>query len=766
MDTDQNLQPFSSQPNGKPRLSLSQVPPAEPDDNSGQQVDLGWVFAVVRRRAFVMGGVALTLIIISALWLIWNKRQTILEYQGSFKLLVEPVTAEDRLRNQFLRSQSQSVDIERIEVNRSNLLDYETQIRVLLSPKIMEPIIKKLQQQYPEINYNSLKDSLSIERLSYEKDGKEEGTKIIEVKYHHKDTEQILFVLGTVANTYLEYSLEERQKSLTQGITFIDTQLPSLQQQVDSIQGQLQNIRQQYNLVDPEEAELRLSQHALGISKDRLVTEVQLAETKALYETLQKQFVEENPTAILSRESQAYGTLLSQLQTIEAQLASESAQFREDSPPMEILREKQQNLRVLLNQQSQDILENLAGEIQGLEERYSTIIKTENQVNQKLEQLPTVTRQIADLQRKLDIATDNLKEFLSKRESLRLDAAQQEIPWEMISPPELWRTANGNPLPVEALSLRRPFAIAVVLSGLLGIGVGFLVEILHTVFHTPEEIQGQTKLPILGVIPLTKDLRKRSKKLKQRAKQRASAAKIPSLVAAGEPGLMANRDTRGDKYSTSPLMEAFRSLYTTIRLLHAKKRIHSLAISSAIPGDGKTTVAIYLAETAAKIGQRVLLVDTDLRVPQLHNQLDLPNTQGLSDVIALNVPIDDAIQTSCVDDKFFVLTAGQTLSDPIKLLSSDKMHHLMEQFSVQFDLVIYDTPPLLGLGDGNLLAAKADGSLLVVGIEKTNRSLVMKAVDGLKIADASILGIVANGAKVEAKASYTSASSRRQTSRY
>ena len=759
MDTDQNLQPFSSQPNGKTRFSLSQVPPAEPDENSGQQVDLGWVFAVVRRRAFVMGGVALILIVISALWLIWNKRQTILEYQGSFKLLVEPVTAEGRLRNQFLRSQSQSVDIERIEVDRSSLLDYETQIRVLLSPKLMESVVENLQQRYPAINYNSLKDSLSIDRLSYEKDGKEEGTKIIEVKYKNKDTKQILFVLETVAKTYLEYSLQERQKSLTQGIEFIDTQLPSLQQQVDVIQGQLQNIRQQYNLVDPEEAELRLSQHALGISKDRLVTEVQLAETKALYETLQKQFREENPTAILSRESDAYGTLLSQLQTIEAQLASESAQFREDSPPMEILREKQQNLRVLLNQQSQDILENLAGEIQGLEERYNTIVQTENQVNQKLEQLPTVTRQIADLQRKLDIATDNLKEFLSKRESLRLDAAQQEIPWEMISPPELWRTANGNPLPVEALSLRRPFAIAVVLSGLLGIGVGFLVEILHTVFHTPEEIQGQTKLPILGVIPLTKDLRKRSKKLKQRAK-------IPSLVAAGEPGLMANRDTRGDKYSTSPLMEAFRSLYTTIRLQHAKKRIHSLAISSAIPGDGKTTVAIYLAETAAKIGQRVLLVDTDLRVPQLHNQLDLPNTKGLSDVIASNVPIDDAIQTSSVDDNFFVLTAGQTLSDPIKLLSSDKMHHLMEQFSVQFDLVIYDTPPLLGLGDGNLLAAKADGSLLVVGIEKTNRSLVMKAVDGLKIADASILGIVANGAKVQAKASYISASSRRQASQY
>jgi len=758
MDTEHNLQPFPAQPNGKPLKSLPQVHSAEANQNDGQTVDLAWVLAVFRRRAWLMAGVALTLIVASALWLLWSKKQYIPEYRGSFKLLVEPVTAENLLRNQFLQSQSQGRNIRTPNLEQTNLLDYESQIRVLQSPQLISPIVEKLQNQYPDMDYNSLMGGLSIVRITYEKNAEDIGTKILEVIYQDKDIKKIKFVLETIANRYLDYSLQERQKTLTQGITFIESQLPRLQQQVDQLQGQLQKLRQEYDLVNPELADQQLTEHVLFIRRNRLETAAQLAETRSLYNALQQQFNEADPTAILSTDAQAYGTLLSELQKVEAQIALESAQFRADSPPMEILRERQESLRLLLNQESQDVLENLAGKIQGLEDRYQTILQTENQINQQLEKLPTVTRQVGDLDRKLSVATDNLKEFLSKRETLKLDAAQQEIPWELINPPEIWDGNNGVPVPVEPHSLKRPLAIAVILSVFLSIGVGFLVEIFHTVFHTPEDIKGATKLPILGVIPLTKSFQKLSKQPSQLA--------IIAQVAHSKPKQERRwfSNNRPTEYSTSPFMEAFRSLYTNIRLLSEKKSIQSLAISSAVPGDGKTTVAVYLAQTSATIGKRVLLVDTDLRSPQLHSRLDLPNTQGLSDIIATELTLKDALQKSSLDENLFVLTAGQSLSDPVKLLSSDKMQYLMDQVTAQFDLVIYDTPPLLGLGDGNLLAAKADGTILVVGVEKTDRSLVIKAFDGLKIAGASVLGIVANGVKSEATPSY--GVYRRQAIRY
>jgi len=148
-----------------------------------------------------------------------------------------------------------------------------------------------------------------------------------------------------------------------------------------------------------------------------------------------------------------------------------------------------------------------------------------------------------------------------------------------------------------------------------------------------------------------------------------------------------------------------------------------------------------------------LLVDADLRLPQLHLLLGLPNVRGLSDVIATDLSLNDAIQRSPEEDNLFVLTAGHNPHDPIKLLSSKKMLYLMEQFQTFFDLVIYDSPPLVGLADAHILAAQTDGTLLVVKIDRTDSSLVAKALEGLKISGASVLGTVVNGIKGSRQAS-------------
>jgi len=223
------------------------------------------------------------------------------------------------------------------------------------------------------------------------------------------------------------------------------------------------------------------------------------------------------------------------------------------------------------------------------------------------------------------------------------------------------------------------------------------------------------------------------------------AAKNPHLHAARG----ANLHGELDYY----FLESFGSLYTNLRLLSPAMSMRSLAIASAVIGDGKSTVAFYLAKTAAAVGLRVLLVDADLRVPQLHVRLGLPNVRGLSDAIATDLSLNDAIQRSPNEDNLFVLTAGYTPPDPIKLLSSKKMLYLMEQFQAFFDLVIYDTPPLVGLADGHILAAHTDGTILVVAIDRTDRTLVTKALEGLKISGASVLGTVVNGIQSSANSS-------------
>ncbi len=177
-------------------------------------------------------------------------------------------------------------------------------------------------------------------------------------------------------------------------------------------------------------------------------------------------------------------------------------------------------------------------------------------------------------------------------------------------------------------------------------------------------------------------------------------------------------------------------------------------ISSATPGDGKSTTAVHLAQAAAAMGQRVLLVDADLRLLQVHKVLGLENQIGLSNVIATGFTAKQAIQRLPMWDHLYVLTAGQLPPDPTRILSSKKMRYLMEQFHAVFDLVIYDTPPVLGLADGQLLAAHTDGVVMVTGLGKTDRSVLMQALDRLKISNSTVLGVVANGVKRYTTGSY------------
>jgi capsular exopolysaccharide synthesis family protein len=756
MDAEHDYQMLSRRAGGNSSELRSHSDIAPLEEGDGNTLDLAWLFAVMRRRAPIMAAATLALAGIAGGYIIWQAKKTPPTFRGAFSLLVEPVTAEGRLAKLSLLAQAgnntAASDISRIGIESSDLVDYETQIRVLRSPKLMDPVVKELQARYPDITYSSLMKDLEISRVSYEKDGKQQGTKILSVSYVDQVPDKVQFVLEQLASTYLKYSLQERLTSLRQGVQFIDNQLPTLQQRVDELQRQLQALRQKYNLTDPDTTGRSLAEQSQYLNSQRVAIQAELAQAKAAYSTRQSLLRQDNLLSVLMSDGnspETYKNLVAQLQQIEGELARKSSQFRANSPQIQDLQDKQQNLRQLLATEARRSLDNMAARIQELEARDRSLAQAEQETNQKVKAFPAAIRQYTDLQRELEVATDSLKQFLEKRETLKLDASQREIPWEIIAPPELPRTGSGQLIPASAKKTKRQLAIAGVLSLLMGIGVGFVVEILHTVFHTPDEIKAATRLRLLGVIPFAREL----KKLDPRRTPKLAPAFLENVSSSA---LLPTIATPARDACSAAFLEAFRTLYTNIRLLSSRKPIHSLVIGSAVPGDGKSTVAIHLAQTAASIGQRVLLVDADLRRPQLHNRLGLHNEMGLSDVIATDLSLNDAIQRSSGEDNLFVLTAGQATSDSIKLLSSAKMQYLMEQFQAFFDLVIYDTPPLLGLADGNILAANTDGIVLVVGLQKTDRSLLTKSLEGLKISGASVLGVVANGIKGYTPDAYTS----------
>ena len=710
-----------------------------------QVLDMNWVIAVVKRRLLVMAIAAASLATLSGSLIIWNDKKIVSQYEGKFTDLVEPVTTDDRLSKLLVQAENNSLgitDLDKIKSSGANgsSVDYQSLMRVLKTPEVLIPLVDKLQKRYRNLDYKTLNSRLIIKRVTFLQDAKEEGTKLLDISYSDPDPNRIKYVLEEAARYYLEYMGKERLRVTKQSIDFIARQLPSLQQKVDNFQQELQILKIKYNFNEPTLRNRSLSEQLDNLSNRRLEVQVQLAQSRQQYESYKKRSLTGDNRWIVEISPKSYENLMGKVTEIESQLALSSTQFYENSLPIQSLREKHQSLRDLMQREAESVLFQMKSQLEQLEARDRVLANSQNLLQAKATQMPQAQRRYDDIQVKLEIAKNTLRLFLEKQKTLQLDAGQIDASWQIISKPQLVTDDNGKLYPVTEKPTRRQLMIAIVISSLLGIAIGFLIEVLNTVFHTPEEIKIATKRPLLGVIPSAKAMKIKS------LRSEIFAPKFTSVSSTINSASLKQRIIDSN-YKDFSMIDAFHYLYTNIQLLNAEHPITSLTLTSTMKGEGKSTVAVYLAKTASAVGKRVLLVDANMRFPQLHTYLGLSNRKGLSNTLSSDLSLNEAIQRLPGDDNLFVLTAGTIPPDPITLLSSKKMPYLMEQFLALFDLVIYDTPPLMGVADGHLVASKTDGTVLIVKIEKTDRDLVRKTLDQLNVAEFKVLGVVANGVK-------------------
>jgi capsular exopolysaccharide synthesis family protein len=681
------------------------------DESDEGGLDLGQVLGAIRRKALLIVGVTIAVAAAAA----YKALTDTPVYQAKFEILTKPVTVETEVISSVPDTLSSQEQVPTVTVD-------ETKIRILRSPRVLSSVVQQLKAKYPDISYGSLSNHLGI---------KTSGSNILEVAYQHPEPERVEDVLEFVAQAYLKYSLEDRQSDVRQGIEFVEEQLPQLQSRVGILQERLQKLRQQYNLVDPETTGQQLSTQIGTIKQQQTETQIQLNEARSIYADLQRELANssaESAANLALSENTRYQKILQQLQEIDTQIAQESVLFLDESPTMEILREQRQNLLPLLNREGQQVTEEMASQIRALEAREQTLSQTAENLNQQVKQLSVISREYTDIQRQLEIATENLNQFLSKREALRIDAAQREIPWQLLAP-------LGDPKPSSA-SVKNNLALGTILGLLLGTGAALVVDQFSKLLYTAKEVKDVAKAPLLGVIPLEKDLGELAPVVEAAAFDRNTG-----------DGSEQTNSYLPQRYRTALFREAFRSLCTNIRLLGSDRSIGSFVITSSVGGEGKSTVAANLAQTAAAMGQQVLLVDTDLRHPRIHNQTGVMNAYGLTDIIATDMDLGNAIQRSPLEDNLFVLTAGPVPPDPIRLLASRKMQDLMEKLQETFDLVIYDALPLLEFADANLLAAHTSGVVLITGLGKLKRSDLEQALEKLRVSGIPVLGTVVNGAK-------------------
>ncbi|MEZ7172912.1 CpsD/CapB family tyrosine-protein kinase [Sporosarcina sp. OR05] len=193
----------------------------------------------------------------------------------------------------------------------------------------------------------------------------------------------------------------------------------------------------------------------------------------------------------------------------------------------------------------------------------------------------------------------------------------------------------------------------------------------------------------------------------------------------------------------SIVSEQFRTIRTGIDFSLPDKELETLLITSSAPGEGKSTVSANTAIVFAQNGKKVLLVDTDMRKPSVHYTFALQNTMGLTDVLAKKMTLQEAVRAIDIEN-LDILTCGPLPPNPAELLGSKAMEALIEAMKEQYDLIVFDTPPILSVTDGLVLANKCDGVIVVVRSGKTEKTNIVKTKEALLQAKANIFGVVLN----------------------
>jgi capsular exopolysaccharide synthesis family protein len=269
------------------------------------------------------------------------------------------------------------------------------------------------------------------------------------------------------------------------------------------------------------------------------------------------------------------------------------------------------------------------------------------------------------------------------------------------------------------------------IAGFLGLALGaaliYLLEMLDYTFKKPEEVEKQLGLNVIGVVP------------KFEGGKRGKAEKKDQKKL--EQDYLKNLITKNDP--KAPASEAFRELRTNLHYISVDKELKTIVVTSPSLGDGKTVTAVNMAVTLAKSGEKVLIVDADLRKPKVHYYFGIKNAEGLTNMLTEDKE-SKKLKTSSIDGvpNLSILPSGPIPPNPAEILSSNRMRQMLENLKSEYDVIIIDTPPVGQVTDAAILAGITDGAVLVVASAQTRIDMAKRAKKALNSVNSNIVGTV------------------------
>jgi succinoglycan biosynthesis transport protein ExoP len=684
-------------------------------DSQDDQISIVQFWRVLqKRRLLVLGSLIAIVLLVTAVSLILPKR-----YEASARILLD-LDGNDNL------GLEQVVMPIGLDLNTK----LETQIRIVQSDTIATSVIKQLglphnkdfagklvvpgNQDFDSVDLktrakliNAFHKSLNVQLIP--------KTQIVEVHFRSKDPQLASQVANAVASTYIEHNFQTKYKATLQTSDWLTKQLDDLKKHAEESQQKLTDYQKKTGILGTDETHNIILDKLEELNKGLSAAEGDRIVKEAKYRIA----MTENPELIANIAPESVlGALYKERAEARAEYAQLAAKYGASYP------------RVL---QLQSQLTELDGAIQQEIKKVGDAVRADYQASLKAEQMLQTSFdkqkgeayklnedaiQYAILRRDVESSRDLYDGLLKKLKEAGIMAGLKSSNINII---------DQASQPIEPVEPNIPLNIALgLMGGLLGgVALAFIVENIDNSIRTPQDIETYCQLPSLGV--------------------------IPSVAVNGTNG--SKQLVRGERpfvlpvtmeHRNSGCAEAFRALRTSLLLSSPGAPPQVIMVTSALMQEGKSFNSLNLAVVLAQTGQKVLLVDSDMRRPAVHRYLGISLGSGLSACLAGTQSADQAPVAIEQIPGLHVVTAGHMPPYPSEMLASEAMPQLVQRWREQFRHIVIDTPPVLAVTDAVVCARIADVVVLIARSEKTGRQSLVRTRDVLRKVRANIAGVVVN----------------------
>ncbi len=556
--------------------------------------------------------------------------------------------------------------------------------------------------------FEILKDKLDVRQFR--------NTTMIEIRVYSRNKAEAAEIANKIADVYKESRLSERERMAERGISKILEAIVDQQSKVNEKQKELDDLREKFRITD-----LMMDSYSQGSLEadavrrvDNLRTEVvsrltRYGSTLDLLKKLDSKGLRQTLPTLYRDDALLMDALQKEVE-IRQQLVRMTSTLGEENPDVKTARK-------MLAQFESDVEDRIKGIISSLELQ---VASAKDELAQLISEVDSAKQE--DLKRGKEYRVFFEKKRDVENQRIMLDVLGRKLAQERFdskiprgSLVQITDIAEEGLKPVKP-NIPLNIAFGVVVGLVVGVGLAFFIEYLDTSVKTIDDVERSLGAPVVGVIPQN----------------------VGSLLEEGPD---------------SPHAEAYRVLRTNVLFTRKDETFNTITIVSGGAGEGKSTTLFNLAVVFAQNGNRVLIIDSDLRRPSMHKFLKVSNTQGLTDVLLGQKKLEEVIQTSSLKTLDF-LPSGKLPSSSMGILSSQQMKDLIGEVKRRYDFVFFDSPPIMGVSDAVVLASEVDISLQVIQYRKYPQAMTLRAKQMVSKVGGYLVGIVLNNINMSQDENY------------